>query len=114
MPNAPKNNKTRNRKEKVTEQRQERSSMREVSAPASVTRTSFPIVAIGASAGGLEAFSSLLRALPPEPGLALVFIPHLDPTHESAMVELLSRITSLPVYQAAEAVRVAYNAVYVA
>jgi two-component system CheB/CheR fusion protein len=113
MPNAPKNNKTRNRKEKVTEQRQETSSMRETSAPASVTRAGFPIVAIGASAGGLEAFSSLLRALPPEPGLALVFIPHLDPTHESAMVELLSRTTRLPVHQAAEGVRVAYNAVYV-
>src|SRR5579864_2488186 len=106
MPNAPKNNKTRNRKEKVTEQRQETSSMREISAPASVTRASFPIVAIGASAGGLEAFSSLLRALPPEPGLALVFIPHLDPTHESAMVELLSRTTRLPVYEATEGLRV--------
>jgi two-component system CheB/CheR fusion protein len=76
-------------------------------------RLSFPIVAIGASAGGLEAFSRLLRALPHEPGLALVFIPHLDPTHESAMVELLSRTTSLPVRQAAEGMRVACNAVYV-
>src|SRR5215472_10155472 len=73
----------------------------------------FPIVAIGASAGGLEAFSNLLRALPPEPGLALIFIPHLDPTHESAMVELLSRTTRLPVHQAVEGARVACNAVYV-
>jgi two-component system, chemotaxis family, CheB/CheR fusion protein len=73
----------------------------------------FPIVAIGASAGGLEAFSNLLRALPPEPGMALIFIPHLDPTHESAMVELLSRTTSLPVYQAREGMRAATNAVYV-
>jgi len=73
----------------------------------------FPIVAIGASAGGLEAFSKLLRALPPDPGLALVFLPHLDPTHESAMVELLSRTTSLPVHQAAEGMRVSCNAVYV-
>src|SRR5215472_10904413 len=73
----------------------------------------FPIVAIGASAGGLEAFSNLLRALPPEPGLALVFIPHLDPTHESAMVELLSRTTLLPVHQASEGLRVSCNAVYV-
>jgi two-component system CheB/CheR fusion protein len=113
MPNAPKNNKTRNRKERVAEQRQEKSTMREISAPASVSRTSFPIVAIGASAGGLEAFSSLLRALPPEPGLALVFIPHLDPTHESAMVELLSRTSRLPVHQAADGVRVTSNAVYV-
>jgi two-component system, chemotaxis family, CheB/CheR fusion protein len=73
----------------------------------------FPIVAIGASAGGLEAFSNLLRSLPPEPGLALVFIPHLDPTHESAMVELLSRTTRLPVVQAADGMRVEVNTVYV-
>ena len=73
----------------------------------------FPIVAVGASAGGLEAFSNLLRALPSEPGSALVFIPHLDPTHESAMVELLSRTTHLPVIQAGERMRVQVNAVYV-
>jgi two-component system, chemotaxis family, CheB/CheR fusion protein len=83
--------------------------------PESTTTDSatFPIVAIGASAGGLEAFSNLLRALPPEPGFAMIFIPHLDPTHESAMVELLSRTTCLPVLQAKEGVRVAYNSVYV-
>ena len=75
--------------------------------------TSFPIVAVGASAGGLEAFSNLLRALPAEPGIALIFIPHLDPTHESAMVELLSRTTKLPVLQAAEGMRVARDSVYV-
>jgi two-component system, chemotaxis family, CheB/CheR fusion protein len=77
------------------------------------SRTTFPIVAVGASAGGLEAFSALLRALPPQPGLALVFIPHLDPTHESAMAELLARTTRLPVHQAAEGMTVAPNAVYV-
>jgi len=80
---------------------------------ASLIRATFPIVAIGASAGGLEAFSNLLRALPPEPGLALIFIPHLDPTHESAMVELLSRTTRLPVYQAAEGAQVNCNSLYV-
>ncbi len=73
----------------------------------------FPIVAIGASAGGLEAFSTLLRAMPSEPGMALVFIPHLDPTHESAMVELLSRTTRLPVLQAADGMHVVSNTVYV-
>jgi two-component system, chemotaxis family, CheB/CheR fusion protein len=77
------------------------------------TRVSFPVVAVGASAGGLEAFSNLLRALPPDPGLALVFIPHLDPTHESAMVELLARITQLLVHQAAEGMQVQPNSVYV-
>ena len=78
-----------------------------------VTHAGFPIVAIGASAGGLEAFSNLLRALPPEPGLALIFIPHLDPTHESAMAELLARTTRLRVWQAEDGMRVEANAVYV-
>src|SRR5689334_13469900 len=75
--------------------------------------TSFPIVAVGASAGGLEAFTKLLRALPPNPELALVFIPHLDPTHESAMVELLSRSASFSVLQAASGIRVSVNHLYV-
>ena len=70
--------------------------------PTPLIRATFPIVAIGASAVGLEAFRNLLCALPPVPGLALIFIPHLDPTHESAMVELLSRTPRLPVVQAAE------------
>jgi len=101
MPNAP-NKKVRSKKTK-----------RQTSAPTENLPATFPIVAIGASAGGLEAFSNLLRSLPAEPGIALIFIPHLDPTHESAMVELLSRTTRLPVYQAAEGTRVAVNSVYV-
>ncbi len=76
-------------------------------------RLAFPIAAIGASAGGLEAFSNLLRGLPSDPGVALVFIPHLDPTHESAMVELLARTTSLPVRQAGDRMPVEINTVYV-
>jgi len=101
MPKAPKR-KGRSQKAKV-----------EVSAHVKNAGATFPIVAIGASAGGLEAFSNLLRALPAEPGIALVFIPHLDPTHESAMVELLARTTRMPVLQAAEGMRVAVNSVYV-
>jgi two-component system CheB/CheR fusion protein len=85
---------------------------KEFSTPTGV-RVTFPIAAIGASAGGLEAFSNLLRALPSDPGLALVFIPHLDPTHESAMVELLARTTPLRVQQAAEDMPVEVNTVYV-
>ncbi|HET9409879.1 MAG TPA: chemotaxis protein CheB [Candidatus Sulfotelmatobacter sp.] len=101
MPNAPKK-KARRKQPKGENAR-----------AASDTTAIFPIVAIGASAGGLEAFSNLLRALPADPGLALIFIPHLDPTHESAMVELLSRTTRLPVVHAAEGLRVAVNRVYV-
>ena len=47
----------------------------------------FPVVGIGASAGGLEAFTQLLHALPPENGMALVYVQHLDPTHPSMLAE---------------------------
>lgn len=57
----------------------------------------FPIVGVGASAGGLEAFTSLLQSLAPEPGVALVFIQHLDPSHESLLATLLAKATQLPV-----------------
>src|SRR5215813_325876 len=73
----------------------------------------FPIVAIGASAGGFEAFVNLLRSLPKNPGLALIFIPHLDPTHESAMVDLLARATEIPVEQAREGTVVSANGLFV-
>ncbi len=107
MPKAPV------RKGRIKKQQRSQREQRTAKPAITVAAASFPIVAIGASAGGLEAFSNLLRALPPDPGLALVFIPHLDPTHESAMVELLSRTTRLPVLQAADGVRVQRDSVYV-
>src|SRR5262245_59607786 len=58
------------------------------------------IAGIGASAGGLEAFSQLLSALPPDPGLAIVLVQHLAPQFESALTVLLSARTPLPVEQA--------------
>src|SRR5258708_3985234 len=69
-------------------------------APATASAKSFPIVAIGASAGGLEAMSLLLKALPLRTGMAFVLVQHLDPTHESALTSLLSRITEMPVKEA--------------
>jgi two-component system CheB/CheR fusion protein len=53
------------------------------------TGNSFPVVGIGAAAGGLEAFRKLLAARPADTGIAFVPIAHLDPTHESMMVDLL-------------------------
>ncbi len=73
----------------------------------------FPVVGVGASAGGLEAFTHLLRALPENPGMAFVLVPHLDPTHESAMTELLSRATRMPVFQVQDGIRLRPNQVYV-
>ena len=57
----------------------------------------FPVVGIGASAGGLEAFRRLLKHLPVDTGMAFVLVQHLDPTHESVLTELLSRSTKMPV-----------------
>ena len=57
----------------------------------------FPVVGVGASAGGLSALTNLLDALPPRPGLALVVIQHLDPRYESRLNELLQPHTSMAV-----------------
>src|SRR5262245_22116042 len=62
----------------------------------------FPIVGVGASAGGLEAFSQLLGALPPKPGLAIILIQHLAPQHASALPSLLAGVSTCPVVQARE------------
>jgi two-component system, chemotaxis family, CheB/CheR fusion protein len=79
----------------------------------SPTRLPFPVVGVGASAGGLEAFTQLLRALEPRLGMAFVLVPHLDPSHESAMSELLARATKMPVLQVTDGTRVKADYVYV-
>src|SRR5271168_3262156 len=63
---------------------------------------SFPVVGLGASAGGLDAFRRLLAVLPPGTGMAFILIQHLDPTHASMMVDLLAGHTPLKVQQAAD------------
>jgi two-component system CheB/CheR fusion protein len=73
----------------------------------------FPIVGIGASAGGLEAFSALLKHLPLDTGMAFVLVQHLDPEHESALTQVLARETSLPVNEVTDNLRVEPNHVYV-
>ena len=76
-------------------------------------RTTFPIVGIGASAGGLEAFSQLLRELPTDTGMAFVLIQHLDPKHESQLSDVLSRTTAMPVITVTDRQRVEPDHVYV-
>jgi two-component system CheB/CheR fusion protein len=73
----------------------------------------FPIVGVGASAGGFEAFSELLAALPAETGMAFVLIQHLDPTHESMLAPLLARRSKLPVSQVGGKTAIERNHVYV-
>ncbi len=76
-------------------------------------RSQFPVVGIGASAGGLEAFSKLLDALPTTSGKAYIFVQHLDPTHESLLVDLLAAHTKMTVRQAANGMLVEPNHVYI-
>jgi len=72
-----------------------------------------PIVGVGASAGGLEAFTQLLKQLPLNTGFGFVLVQHLDPQHESALAQLLARVTSMPVREVTNNLRVAPNHVYI-
>jgi two-component system, chemotaxis family, CheB/CheR fusion protein len=74
---------------------------------------SFPIAGIGASAGGLEAFTALLKHLPIDTGMGFVLVQHLDPQHESALTQLLGRATTMPVQEVTNKLRVEPNHVYV-
>ena len=73
----------------------------------------FPIVGIGASAGGLEALEQFFSHMPRESGMAFVVIQHLDPTHKGIMPELLQRTTEMPVFQATDNLKVRPDCVYV-
>jgi two-component system CheB/CheR fusion protein len=74
---------------------------------------SFPIVGIGASAGGLESFSELLARVPADTGMAYVFVQHLDPAHDSRLVEILSKRAEFPVEQAREGTKILPDRLYV-
>ena len=71
------------------------------------------VVGVGASAGGLEAFTELLGHLPDDTGLAFVLIQHLDPSHESHLTELLSKASKMPVSEVKGETRAQANHVYV-
>lgn len=75
--------------------------------------TSFPIIGMGASAGGLEAFEHFFRQVPVDCGMAFVLVQHLDPTHESILVQILQRTTNLPVLEAQDQMKVQPNNIYV-
>ena len=82
--------------------------------PAALTDTEqFPIVGIGASAGGLEALEQFFNNVPKNCGMAFVVIQHLDPTHIGIMPELLQRITPMKVLQASDRLKINPNCVYV-
>jgi len=80
---------------------------------ASQANASFPIVGIGASAGGLEALEQFLASVPAGNGMAFVIVQHLDPTHKGIMSELLQRGTGMKVVQVKDHTKVAPDCVYV-
>ncbi|HEX4795658.1 MAG TPA: chemotaxis protein CheB [Humisphaera sp.] len=82
-------------------------------APSVSTLPSFTIVGIGASAGGLEACSDLLRALSPQSAFAVVIVQHMAPEHDSFLPGLLAGVTSLPVVQVKDGLRINPGHVYV-
>jgi two-component system CheB/CheR fusion protein len=88
----------------------------DIAAPIDFTDRSalrFPVVGIGASAGGICALTSLLRAIPPDTGLAYVIVQHLSPDHESVMADILGRHTAMSVRQIHDGMALEPNCVYV-
>ena len=83
------------------------------SSPEEDGHSPFPIVGVGASAGGLEAFRDLLANLPADSGMAFVFVQHLDPRQASRLPEILSRATSMSVLEAAHGMALQRDHVYV-
>ena len=73
----------------------------------------FPIVGIGASAGGLEALELFLANVPEDSGMAFVIVQHLDPTQKGFLVELLQRSTRMQVFRVKDGMQVEVNCVYV-
>ncbi len=73
----------------------------------------FPVVGIGASAGGLKAFKTFLKAITENSGMAYVLVQHLDPKHESVLPELLQKATTIPVVEITDDIKVLPNHIYV-
>ena len=73
----------------------------------------FPVVGVGASAGGLAAFSQMLAGLPANSGMAFVLVQHLDPNHGSELARLLAKDTAMPVTEAADGMALVPDHVYV-
>lgn len=78
-----------------------------------VSNEDFPIVGIGASAGGLDAYIQLISKMPIDTGMAFVLVQHLDPTHPSLSVEIISKSTKLPIEEVKHGTRIKPNHVYV-
>ena len=77
-----------------------------------LTKVPFPVVGLGASAGGLEAFKNFFQAMPADSNMAFVLVQHLDPTHESMMTDLLTKYTAMRVMQIEDDMALASNTLF--
>src|SRR4051794_34997184 len=73
----------------------------------------FPVVGIGASAGGIDALRRLMEAMPGQSGMAFVVVMHLSPDHESSLASILQRTGKMPVVAVSETTSIAADHVYV-
>src|SRR5262249_28720221 len=89
------------------------SAARGTAAAALADRAACPIVALGASAGGLEAFEKFFSRMPGDSGMAFVLVPHLDAHHKSAMTELVRRYTDMEVITITDGMKIEANRVHV-
>jgi two-component system CheB/CheR fusion protein len=88
-------------------------SKEETNKPKIPSQNLFPVVGIGASAGGLEAFKKLITAIPEDSGMAYILVQHLHPGHESALPEILQRVSKIPVVEISDNVHVDPDNIYV-
>ncbi len=87
--------------------------IKSVSQPVQKPDIEFPVVGIGASAGGLEAFKKLLNAIPENSGMAFILLQHLNPSHESMLQELLQKVTSIPVLEMTGDIKILPDHIYI-
>lgn len=78
-----------------------------------ISNQQFPVVGIGASAGGIEAFKLFLKTIPEKSGMAYVFVMHLSPTHESYLPEILQKFTKVPINTIADNVHLVPDRIYI-
>ena len=84
-----------------------------VNVPKILSQNLFPVVGIGASAGGLDAFKKLITNIPEDSGMAYILVQHLHPQHESALPEILQRVSKIPVFEISDNITVSPNNIYV-
>ncbi len=78
-----------------------------------LSKNLFPVVGIGASAGGLEAFKKFIKAIPENSGMAYIIVQHLHPEHTSVLPEILQRETNITVQEVSDNIKIKPNQIYI-